>query len=120
MKIIDMGFCGSISARGLEESVLRSTAPAPLGVRKVHKIVYNIASIFNFGLALRALAAVERKTVLYARLLFNTRIRSQMFTQPSQDILMPPAIVDLSNPLAGIDPQKPISIIFIKIASQAK
>ena len=39
-------------------SVLRSTAPAPLGVRKVHKIVYNIASIFNFGLALRALAAV--------------------------------------------------------------
>jgi hypothetical protein len=42
-----------------------------------------------------------------------------MFTQPSQDILMPPAIVDLSNPLAGIDPQKPISIIVIKIASQA-
>ena len=39
-------------------AVLRSTAPAPLGVRKVHKIVYNIASIFNFGLALRALAAV--------------------------------------------------------------
>ena len=35
-------------------TVLRSTAPAPLGVRKVHKIVYNIASIFNFGLALRA------------------------------------------------------------------
>ena len=41
-----------------ETTVLRSTAPAPLGVRKVHKIVYNIASIFNFGLALRALAAV--------------------------------------------------------------
>ena len=40
------------------QTVLRSTAPAPLGVRKVHKIVYNIASIFNFGLALRALAAV--------------------------------------------------------------
>ena len=38
--------------------VLGSTAPAPLGVRKVHKIVYNIASIFNFGLALRALATV--------------------------------------------------------------
>ena len=42
----------------LFDPVLRSTAPAPLGVRKVHKIVYNIASIFNFGLALRALAAV--------------------------------------------------------------
>ena len=39
-------------------SVLRSTAPAPLGVRKVHKNVYNISSIFNLGLALRALAAV--------------------------------------------------------------
>ena len=37
---------------------LRSTAPAPLGVRKVHKNVYNISSIFNLGLALRALAAV--------------------------------------------------------------
>ena len=40
------------------DTVLDGTAPAPLGVRKVHKIVYNIASIFNFGLALRALAAV--------------------------------------------------------------
>ena len=39
-------------------TVLRSTAPAPLGVRKVHKTVYNISSIFNLGLALRALAAV--------------------------------------------------------------
>ena len=39
-------------------AVLRSTAPAPLGVRKVHKIVYNISSIFNLGSALRTLAAV--------------------------------------------------------------
>ena len=45
-------------AAALIHAVLRSTAPAPLGVRKVHKIVYNIASIFNFGLALRALADV--------------------------------------------------------------
>ena len=43
---------------GARETVLRSTAPAPLGVRKVHKNVYNISSIFNLGLALRALAAV--------------------------------------------------------------
>ena len=41
-----------------------------------------------------------------------------MFTKPSQDILMPSAIVDPPNPLADIDRQKPISIMFIKIASQ--
>ena len=52
--------------------------------------------------------------------LVNTRIRSLMFTKPSQDILMPSANVDPPNPLADIDRQKPISIIFIKIASQAK
>jgi hypothetical protein len=43
-----------------------------------------------------------------------------MFTKPSQDILLPSAIVDPSNFLADIDPQKPISIFFIKIASQAE
>jgi hypothetical protein len=43
-----------------------------------------------------------------------------MFTEPSEDILMPFAIVDSPNPLADIDRQKPISIIFLKIASQAK
>jgi hypothetical protein len=37
-----------------------------------------------------------------------------MFTKPSQDILMPSAIVDLPNPLADVDRQKPISIFFIK------
>ena len=41
-----------------------------------------------------------------------------MFTKPSQDILMPSAIVDPPNPLADIDRQKPISLMFIKIASQ--
>ena len=54
------------SSRGWFCSVLRSTAPAPLGVRKVHKIVYNISSIFNLGSALRALAAVP--------LLYYTRV----------------------------------------------
>ena len=49
----------------------------------------------------------------------NTRIRSLTFTKPPQDILMPSAIADPPNPLADINPQKPISIIFIKIASQA-
>ena len=43
-----------------------------------------------------------------------------MITKPSQDILMPAAIVDPLNPVADIDRQKPISIIFIKISSQAK
>ena len=43
-----------------------------------------------------------------------------MFTKPAQDILLPPANVDPPNPLADINRQKPISIIFIKIASQAK
>ena len=54
-------FCGNLvnmSDRIRVMTVLRSTAPAPLGVRKVHKIVYNISSIFNLGSALRALAAV--------------------------------------------------------------
>ena len=43
-----------------------------------------------------------------------------MFNKPSQDILMPSANVDPPNPLAYIDRQKPISIIFIKISSQTK
>ena len=63
---------------------------------------------------------IYKHTVPYARLLFNTRIRSLMFTKPPQDILMPSANVDPPNPLADIDSQKPISITFIKIASQAE
>ena len=59
-------------------------------------------------------------TVLHTRLLLNTRIRTLMFTKPPQDILMPFDNVDLPQPLADIDCQKPISIMFIKIASQAK
>ena len=43
-----------------------------------------------------------------------------MITKPSQDILMPSANVDPPNPLADIDSQKTISMIFIKIASHAK
>jgi len=43
-----------------------------------------------------------------------------MFTKPPQDILLPSAIGDQPNPLADINRQKLISIIFIKIASQAK
>ena len=43
-----------------------------------------------------------------------------MFTKPPLDILMPSAIFDQPNPLADIDSQKSISIMFIKIASQAK
>ena len=43
-----------------------------------------------------------------------------MITKPSQDILMPSANVDPPNPLADIYRQTPISIMFIKIASQAK
>jgi hypothetical protein len=43
-----------------------------------------------------------------------------MFTKPSQDILMPSAYVDPPNLIADIDLQKPISIIFIKIASPAE
>ena len=43
-----------------------------------------------------------------------------MFTKPPQDILMPSANVDPPKPIADIDRQKPISIIFIKnsVASQ--
>ena len=59
-------------------------------------------------------------TVLYTRLLFNTRIRSLVFNKPPQDILLPPANVDPPKPPADIDRQKPISIIFIKIASPAE
>jgi hypothetical protein len=43
-----------------------------------------------------------------------------MFTKPSYDMQIPSANDDPSNPLADIVSQKPISIIFIKIASQAK
>ena len=43
-----------------------------------------------------------------------------MFTKPPQDILMHSANIDPLNPLADIDLQKPISIMFVKIASQAE
>ena len=59
-------------------------------------------------------------TVLHTRLLLNTRIRTLMFTKPPQDILILFANVDPLNLLADIVRQKPISIIFIKIALQAK
>ena len=70
--------------------------------------------------SVRSATSYSIHTVPYTRLLLNTRIRSLMFTKPPQDILMPSANVDPPNPLADINRQKPISIIFIKIASQAK
>ena len=58
--------------------------------------------------------------ILYTLSYTHGFLQNLMFTKPSQDILMPSANVDPPNPLADIDRQKPISIIFIKIASQAK